>query len=60
MNDIQLSEFKQQIAKVYDRRKDSYDLGGEDNWHLKLARHLVEYAKGIWNDITTFFVIGEK
>ncbi len=41
MSNIQLSEFKQQIAAVYDHRKDNYDRGGEDNWHLKLARRLV-------------------
>ena len=36
--------FKQNIAKIYDRRKDSYDRGGADNWHFKLARRLVECA----------------
>ena len=43
-NSLQLDEFKQQIAAMYDLRQDTYDLGGENNWHLKLAHHLVEYA----------------
>ena len=36
--------FKQDIAKIYDRRQDSYDRGRADNWHFKLARRLVECA----------------
>ena len=44
MNKIQLDEFKQEIATIYDRRQDSYDRGGEDNWHFKLACTLVEHA----------------
>ena len=44
MNEIQLDKFKQEIAAVYDRRKDNYDKGGKDNWHFKLAHRLVEYA----------------
>ena len=45
MTEIQLNQFKQAIAAVYDRRKDSYDLGGKDNWHYKLASRLVECAE---------------
>ncbi|MDJ0568374.1 MAG: methyltransferase domain-containing protein [Pleurocapsa sp. MO_192.B19] len=44
MNQIQLDEFKQEIAAIYDRRKDSYDRAGEENWHFKLACRLVECA----------------
>ena len=44
MNQIQLCEFKQQIAAIYNRRQDSYNRSGEDNWHFKLACSLVEYA----------------
>ena len=42
MSEIQLDEFKQAIAQIYDRRRDTYDRGGEDNWHYKLACRLVE------------------
>lgn len=45
MNKIELAQFKQEIAAVYDRRKDNYDRGGEDNWHYKMACRLVECAK---------------
>lgn len=44
MEKIELDEFKQKIATVYDRRKETYDRGGEDNWHYKLACRLVECA----------------
>ena len=39
-----LDRFKQNIARIYDRRQDSYDRGGADNWHFKLAYRLVECA----------------
>ena len=42
MSEIQLDEFKQAIAQIYDRRRDTYDRGGKDNWHYKLACRLVE------------------
>ena len=45
MSKIQLDEFKQAIAQIYDRRRDTYDRGGEDNWHYKLACRLVECAE---------------
>ena len=45
MTKIELDEFKQTIAEIYDRRRDTYDLGGEDNWHYKLACRLVDYAE---------------
>ena len=41
---MQLDKFKQQIADAYDRRHDTYDRGGEDNWHYQLACSLVECA----------------
>ncbi|MDJ0594692.1 MAG: class I SAM-dependent methyltransferase, partial [Pleurocapsa sp. MO_226.B13] len=44
MEEIKLDEFKQKIATVYDRRQETYDRGGEDNWHYKLACRLVECA----------------
>lgn len=44
MSKIELDKFKQEIAKIYDLRRDSYDKGGEDNWHFQLARRLVECA----------------
>ena len=45
MSEIELDEFKQAIAEIYDRRRDTYDRGGEDNWHYKLACRLVECAE---------------
>lgn len=45
MDNIKLSRFKQEIAAIYDRRQDSYDRGGVDNWHYKLACRLVEFAE---------------
>ena len=45
MSKIELDEFKLAIAEVYDRRRDTYDRGGEDNWHYKLACRLVECAE---------------
>ena len=41
---MKLDAFKQKMAAAYDRRQDTYDLGGEDNWHYKLACRLVECA----------------
>ena len=45
MSEIQLDEFKQAIAQIYDRRRNTYDRGGKDNWHYKLACRLVECAE---------------
>ena len=44
MTEIELDESKQAIANIYDRRRDTYDRGSENNWHYKLACRLVEYA----------------
>jgi ubiquinone/menaquinone biosynthesis C-methylase UbiE len=44
MNNVELNQFKQEIATIYDRRQDNYDRGGVDNWHYKLACQLVEFA----------------
>ena len=41
---MKLDKFKQEIAKVYDRRQSVYDLGKSGNWHYDLACSLVEYA----------------
>ncbi len=41
VNELQLDEFKQQIAETFNRRK-NYD--NEGDLHHKLARRLVEYA----------------
>ena len=39
---IQLDEFKQQVAALYDRRSQTYDRG---DFHPKLANTLLKYAK---------------
>ncbi|MEL6494458.1 MAG: methyltransferase domain-containing protein [Cyanobacteria bacterium J06623_7] len=44
MGQIELNEFKQAIAQIYDGRRDTYDRNGLDNWHYKLACRLVECA----------------
>ena len=44
MNEIKLDKFKQEIARAYDRRQSSYDLGKAGSWHHDLACRLVECA----------------
>ena len=44
MNKIKLDKFKQDIARVDDRRQSSYDKGEVGNWHYNIARRLVECA----------------
>jgi len=41
---IEPNKFKQTIADIYDRRRETYDRGGGDNWHYKLANRLVQCA----------------
>lgn len=38
---VELSEYKQQVADLYSRRSSTYDNG---DWHPRIAHHLVEYA----------------
>lgn len=38
---VELSEYKQQIADLYSRRSSTYDNG---DWHPRIAHRLVEYA----------------
>ncbi|NJM69935.1 MAG: methyltransferase domain-containing protein [Scytonema sp. RU_4_4] len=39
---LELNDYKQQIADVYNRRSHNYD---ESEWHLRIAHRLVEYAR---------------
>ncbi|WP_248277572.1 methyltransferase domain-containing protein [Brasilonema sp. UFV-L1] len=39
---LELNDYKQQIADVYNRRSHNYD---ESEWHLRIAHRLVEYAQ---------------
>jgi ubiquinone/menaquinone biosynthesis C-methylase UbiE len=39
---MELNDYKQQIADIYSRRSPNYD---ESEWHLQIARRLVEYAQ---------------
>jgi len=41
-NKIELDEFKQQLAAIYDRRSQTYDNG---DFHPKLANTLIKYSK---------------
>jgi ubiquinone/menaquinone biosynthesis C-methylase UbiE len=41
-NQVELDEFKQQIADLYSQRSNTYDKG---DFHPKLAHHLIEYAR---------------
>ena len=41
-NQIQLDEFKQQVAQIYDRRRETYDKG---DFHPRLANTLIKYAR---------------
>ena len=42
MNKIKLNKFKREIARVYDRRQNTYDTGKAGSWHYDLACRLVE------------------
>ena len=42
---IKLSDYKQQIADLYNGRSSNYDNGDNGNWHLQIAQRLVEYAQ---------------
>jgi ubiquinone/menaquinone biosynthesis C-methylase UbiE len=44
MNKIKLNKFKQDIARAYDRRQETYDTGKAGDWHRDLASSLVECA----------------
>jgi ubiquinone/menaquinone biosynthesis C-methylase UbiE len=39
---IQLNDYKQQIADLYNRRSDNYD---DSQWHQQITHRLVEYAQ---------------
>jgi ubiquinone/menaquinone biosynthesis C-methylase UbiE len=41
-NQIELDDYKQQIADLYSRRSPTYD---ESDWHPRIAHRLVEYAQ---------------
>ncbi|MBU7583830.1 MAG: methyltransferase domain-containing protein [Nostoc sp. TH1S01] len=41
-NQLQLNNYKQQIADLYSRRSLTYD---QSDWHLQIAHRLVEYAQ---------------
>lgn len=41
---LQPSQYKQQVANLYNSRKDSYDRGGKNSFHAQIATQLVEYA----------------
>lgn len=40
-NQLELNDYKQQVADLYSRRSDNYDDGA---WHPRIAHRLVEYA----------------
>jgi SAM-dependent methyltransferase len=42
MNQLNLNNYKQEIADLYTQRSDKYD---DSNWHWRIANRLVEYGQ---------------
>lgn len=42
---IELNDYKQQVADLYSGRASNYDDGDNGDWHLRIAQRLVKYAQ---------------
>ncbi len=50
VNQLNLNQYKQEIADLYSRRSYEFDAELEK----------LQTEQGIWNDLTTFYVFGRK